>query len=220
MGAECVELNEILMSRLDYLYNDPAGFDAYFPATSTLPIEFKGLRDLFFTYFISRLPVMLRGTRLTWSRPQSPSKQEIFATCEHCIESYAHRFQATPSDFTSRWRKGYRDGFRWSRWWIPMSRRDQFYYDFAILESYLPGCIDAWLELQYPEFLRLKSESMKGKHAEQLERWEHYRTWLKANRHVFIDKLADHLELAYPIYSADVWRGQLGRAGDAAKPRP
>jgi hypothetical protein len=131
-GAECAALNEMLISRLDYLYNNPTEFNALFPATRTLPTEFKGLRDLFFTYFIRRLPVMLRGTRLTWSKPQSPSKQELFAICEHCIQSYAQSFQATPSDFTSRWREGYRDGFGWSRWWIPTSTRDEFYYDFEI----------------------------------------------------------------------------------------
>jgi hypothetical protein len=87
------------------------------------------------------------------------------------------------------------------------------------VESHLPASLELWLELQYPEFLRLKSESMRGKHAEQLERWERYRTWLRASRHVFIDKLADHLQLAYPIYSADVWGAQPGRAGGAAKPR-
>lgn len=218
-GAERSTLNDMLASRLDYLYNDPGEFNALFPATSTLPPEFNGLRDLFFTYFIRRLPVMLRGTRLTWSRPQSPSKGEISAVCEHCIKSYAERFQAMPSDFISRWREGYRKGIGWSRWWIPTSMRDSFYYDFDVVEGYLPGSVELWLETQFPGFLRLKSASMEEKHAEQLERWGHHRAWLRANRHVFIDKLADHLHLAYPIYSADSWGAQPRRAGDAAKPR-
>jgi len=218
-GTEDASLDRMLLLGIENLYDNPTDFNGKLSATSMLPIEFKGLRDIFFTYFTCRLPVMLRGTTLSWSRPKSPAKEEIVAICEHCIQSYAQSFQAMASDFTSRWREGYHRGFGWTRWWIPMSTRDKYYYDLDIVESFLRDSLEAMLELRYPEFLRLKSQNMQREHAEQRDRGIRYHLWLKVNRHMFIDKLADHLQLAYPIYSADIWSAQPERAGDAAKPR-
>lgn len=217
-GTEHAAIDHILLSGVETLYDNPADFNAKLSAASPLPTEFKGLRDIFFTYFTRRLPLMLRGTTLSWSRPKCPTKGEIVTICEHCIQSYAHNFQAAASDFISRWREGYRRGFEWTRWWIPISTRDERYYDLEIVESFLGECLAAMLELRYPEFLRLQSENIQGEHAEQFGRWKRYRAWFRVNRHVFIDKLADHLQLAYPIYSANAWSAQRECAGAAAKP--
>ncbi len=218
-GTEDAALDHLLLLGVENLYDNPAEFDGKQSGVSALPVEFKGLRDIFFTYFIRRLPVMLRGTTLSWSRAKSPAKQEIVDICDHCIQSYAQHFQATSSDFTSRWREGYRRDFGWTRWWVSISRRDEYYYDLEIVESFLHDSLEAMLELRYPEFLRLKSQNMQGEYGKQFERWKHYHAWLRVNRHVFIDKLADHLQLAYPIYSTDIWSAQPERSGDASRPR-
>ncbi len=218
-GTEDAELDHLLLLVIDNLYDNPAEFDGIQPDPSALPVEFKGLRDIFFTYFIRRLPVMLRGTTLSGSRAKCPAKLEIADICEYCIQSYAQHFQTTCSDFTSRWREGYRRGLGWTRWWVSISARDQYYYDLETVESFLHDSLEATFELRYPEFLRLKSQSMQGEYGKQLERWRRYHAWFRANRHVFIDKLADHLQLAYPIYSADVWSAQPERSRDVRKPR-
>jgi len=201
-----VAINYLLRLGIKHLYDSPAEFDSIISSKSKLPIEFTGLRDIFFTYYISRVPLMLSGTKLSWKRPNSPAKDEIISICEYCIKVYADSFQVTPHIFISSWQKNYRQGLTRTRWWVPISIRDEYYYNIESIENILYESLMAMLELRYPEFLRIKSNNMQKDHTIQLERWKSFKSWLRLNQHVFIDKLGEHLEFAYPVYSAKVWK--------------
>jgi hypothetical protein len=203
-GAEDGALDRVIRTSIVNLYDSPAEFDAKQPAVRVMPVEFKGLRDVFFTYFIQRVPIMLCGTIVPWLRPKAVTKPEIADICQCCIQSYAQRFQATSTDFSSHWREDCRRAVGWTRWWVSAAARDAHYYDLRIVEHCLQDSLDAMLALRYPDILRARSERMQGEYEKHLERWACFQAWLRANGHVFIDKLAEHLQVALPLFSATI----------------
>ncbi|MBN2226423.1 MAG: hypothetical protein JW763_03575 [candidate division Zixibacteria bacterium] len=205
-GSQIEEIDQLLLKGIECLYDTPSSFNSEFSDSEPLHIEFHGLRDVFFTYFSNRLPMMLLGTTVPWQRRKSPLKREINYICDQCIFRYKREFQTSSEDITSQWRSGYKMSFKWTRFWISNRKRDAYYYDTKIIENFISESIDAFLELKYPEVLRCKSEYMQQTFEINYNRFENYLKWFKINRHVFIDKLANHLQLAYPIYSADVWK--------------
>lgn len=204
-GAKDSAINRLFIICVENLYKNPAIFDEKYTHTEQLPLEFKGLRDLFFIYFIRRIPIMLKGTQLSWHHPKSPSKSEIVEICDYCIDQYAQDWQTTNTNLISRFRECYEVGFKWTGALHSRHSKDQFYYDTDILENFMLESLEAFLDLKYPTSIRNKSDQMQRTYEHQINRFQHYLVWFRANKHVFIDRLADHLQIAYPIYKSDVW---------------
>jgi hypothetical protein len=201
------ELAELLSFAAEKFYEAPQEFISAFrdrlPQYAHPPIEFKGLNCIFFTYFIRRLPIMLSGTKLTWHSPKSPCKKEVAVICEACIDSFVQRHKGLPvSEYIASWREGYQEAFRLTGFLVSEESRDEFYYDATIIENFLDECLEALMALRFPDFILAKSPNKRREYETQIHQAQQVRQFLISYCHVFIDRLAEHLVMAYPIFTA------------------